>query len=95
MIFGYGHLNASDRRLKTNIRRVPEQHVATALRRGGAAVLRSHRTEPPRIRLGFVAQDVQAAGKLGKSLCKTMSGEEELLALDYQKLLGGPVKAAW
>ena len=27
VIFGYGHLNASDRRLKTNIRRVPEQHV--------------------------------------------------------------------
>ena len=40
--------------------------------------------------LGFIAQDVQAAGKLGETLCKTMSGEEELLALDYQKL-GGPV----
>ena len=27
VIFDYGHLNVSDRRLKTNIRRVPEQHV--------------------------------------------------------------------
>ena len=32
VIFGYGHLNASDRRLKTNIRRVPEQHVQRLLR---------------------------------------------------------------
>ena len=35
-------------------------------------------------------------GKLGESLCKTMSGEEELLALDYQKLsvvLWGVVKS--
>ena len=75
VIFGYGHLNASDRRLKTNIRRVPEQHVQ---------------------RLFEAVQDVQAAGKLGESLCKTMSGEEELLALDYQKLsvvLWGVVKS--
>ena len=40
VIFGYGHLNASDRRLKTNIRRVPEQHVQRLF---GAAVLRPHR----------------------------------------------------
>ena len=39
---------------------------------------------------------MQAAGKLGETLCKTMSGEEELLALDYQKLsvvLWGVVKS--
>ena len=45
---------------------------------------------------GFIAQDVQAAGKLGETLCKTMSGEEQLLALDYQKLsvvLWGVVKS--
>ena len=94
VIFGYGHLNASDRRLKTNIRRVPEQHVQRLFdevepqyydRIGGA-----------KDQLGFIAQDVQAAGKLGETLCKTMSGEEELLALDYQKLsvvLWGVVKS--
>ncbi|CAE7906895.1 unnamed protein product, partial [Symbiodinium necroappetens] len=86
VIFGYGHLNASDRRLKENIRRVPDQHVQRLLLRpdrGG------------KDQLGFIAQDVQAAGKLGKTLCKTMSGPEELLALDYQKLsvvLWGVVK---
>ena len=94
VIFGYGHLNASDRRLKTNIRRVPEQHVQRLFdevepqyydRIGGA-----------KDQLGFIAQDVQAAGKLGETLCKTMSGEEQLLALDYQKLsvvLWGVVKS--
>ena len=94
VIFGYGHLNASDRRLKTNIRRVPEQHVQRLFdevepqyydRIGGA-----------KDQLGFMAQDVQAAGKLGETLCKTMSWEEELLALDYQKLsvvLWGVVKS--
>ena len=94
VIFGYGHLNASDRRLKTNIRRVPEQHVQRLFdevepqyydRIGGG-----------KDQLGFIAQDVQAAGKLGETLCKTMSGEEQLLALDYQKLsvvLWGVVKS--
>ena len=94
VIFGYGHLNASDRRLKTNIRRVPEQHVQRLFdevepqyydRIGGGSD-----------QLGFIAQDVQAAGKLGETLCKTMSGEEKLLALDYQKLsvvLWGVVKS--
>ena len=94
VIFGYGHLNASDRRLKTNIRRVPEQHVQRLFdevepqyydRIGGA-----------KDQLGFIAQDVQAAGKLGETLCKSMSGQEQLLALDYQKLsvvLWGVVKS--
>ena len=94
VIFGYGHLNASDRRLKTNIRRVPEQHVQRLFE----AVEPQYydRIGGGKDQLGFIAQDVQAAGKLGESLCKTMSGEEELLALDYQKLsvvLWGVVKA--
>ena len=70
VIFGYGHLNASDRRLKTNIRRVPEQHVQRLFdevepqyydRIGGG-----------KDQLGFIAQDVQAAGKLGAA------GEEQV-----------------
>ena len=94
VIFGYGHLNASDRRLKTNIRRVPEQHVQRLFE----AVEPQYydRIGGGKDQLGFIAQDVQAAGKLGESLCKTMSGEEELLALDYQKLsvvLWGVVKS--
>ena len=94
VIFGYGHLSASDRRLKTNIRRVPEQHVQRLFE----AVEPQYydRIGGGKDQLGFIAQDVQAAGNLGESLCKTMSGEEELLALDYQKLsvvLWGVVKS--
>ena len=80
VIFGYGHLNASDRRLKENIRRVPDQH----LQRLFDAVEPQYydRIGGGKDQLGFIAQDVQAAGKLGETLCKTMSGPEELLALD-------------
>ena len=45
---------------------------------------------------GFVAQDVQASGKLGATMCKTKNLDgRELMALDYQKLsvvLWGVVK---
>ena len=94
VIFGYGHLNASDRRLKTNIRRVPEQHVQRLF--DAVEPQYYDRIGGGKDQLGFIAQDVQAAGKLGETLCKTMSGEEELLALDYQKLsvvLWGVVKS--
>ena len=93
VIFGYGHLNASDRRLKTNIRRVPNQHVQRLF--DAVEPQYYDRIGGGKDQLGFIAQDVQAAGKLGETLCKTMSGEEELLALDYQKLsvvLWGVVK---
>ena len=93
VIFGYGHLNASDRRLKTNIRRVPDQHVQKLF--DAVEPQYYDRVGGGKDQLGFIAQDVQAAGKLGETLCKTMSGPEELLALDYQKLsvvLWGVVK---
>ena len=93
VIFGYGHLNASDRRLKTNIRRVPDQHVQKLF--DAVEPQYYDRIGGGKDQLGFIAQDVQAAGKLGEILCKTMSGPEELLALDYQKLsvvLWGVVK---
>ena len=89
VIFGYGHLNASDRRLKTNIRRVPEQHVQRLF--DAVEPQYYDRVGGGKDQLGFIAQDVQAAGKLGETLCKTMSGEEELLALDYQK----PCRGGW
>ena len=94
VIFGYGHLNASHRRLKTNIRRVPDQHVQKLF--DAVEPQYYDRIGGGKDQLGFIAQDVQAAGKLGETLCKTMSGEEELLALDYQKLsvvLWGVVKS--
>ena len=94
VIFGYGHLNASDRRLKTKIRRVPEQHVQRLF--DAVEPQYYDRVGGGKDQLGFIAQDAQAAGKLGETLCKTMSGEEQLLALDYQKLsvvLGGVVKS--
>ena len=92
VIFGYGHLNASDRRLKTNIRRVPDQHVQKLF--DAVEPQYYDRIGGGKDQLGFIAQDVQAAGKLGEILCKTMSGPEELLALDYQKsaVLWGVVK---
>ena len=93
VIFGYGHLNASDRRLKENIRRVPDQHVQRLF--DAVEPQYYDRIGGGKDQLGFIAQDVQAAGKLGETLCKTMSGPEELLALDYQKLsvvLWGVVK---
>ena len=93
VIFGYGHLNASDRRLKENIRRVPDQHVQRLF--DAVEPQYYDRIGRGKDQLGFIAQDVQAAGKVGETLCKTMSGPEELLALDYQKLsvvLWGVVK---
>eukprot|EP00439_Symbiodinium_sp_Y106_P044103 s7911_g5.t1 len=46
--------------------------------------------------IGFVAQDVEASGKLGATMCKTKTLDgRELMALDYQKLsvvLWGVVK---
>ena len=93
VIFGYGHLNASDRRLKENIRRVPSQHVQKLF--DAVEPQYYDRVGGGKDQVGFIAQDVQAAGKLGAALCKTMSGSEELLALDYQKLsvvLWGVVK---
>ncbi|OLQ04281.1 hypothetical protein AK812_SmicGene12664 [Symbiodinium microadriaticum] len=84
VIFGYGHLNVSDRRLKTNIRRVPDQHVQRLF--DAVEPQYYDRVGGGKDQIGFIAQDIQAAGKLGEALCKTMSGPEELLALDYQKL---------
>jgi len=84
VIFGYWHLNVSDRRLKTNIRRVPDQHVQKLF--DAVEPQYYDRIGGGKDQVGFIAQDVQAAGKLGAALCKTMSGSEDLLALKYQKL---------
>ncbi|CAE7194702.1 unnamed protein product [Symbiodinium sp. CCMP2456] len=76
VIFGYGHLNASDQRLKTNIRPVPEKQLEPKC---------YGRIERATDQIGFIAQDVQATSKLGETPCKPVGGQD-VLALDYQKL---------
>ena len=64
VIFGYGHLNASDQRLKTNIRPVQEQQLLELF---DAVEPKCYdRIEGATDQIGFIAQDVQAAGKLGE-----------------------------
>ena len=83
VIFGYGHMNASDRKLKQNIRKIPQKQAQQLFDELEPKIY--DRVEGPKDQIGFVAQDVLAAGELGKALCKPM-GDGELLALDYQKL---------
>ena len=93
VIFGYGHMNASDRKLKQNIRNIPQKQAQQLFDELEPKIY--DRVEGPKDQIGFVAQDVLAAGELGKALCKPM-GDGELLALDYQKLsvvLWGVVKS--
>ena len=93
VIFGYGHMNASDRKLKQNIRTIPQRQAQQLFDELEPKIY--DRVEGPKDQIGFVAQDVLAAGELGKALCKPM-GDGELLALDYQKLsvvLWGVVKS--
>ena len=93
VIFGYGHMNASDRKLKQNIRKIPQKQAQQLFDELEPKIY--DRVEGPKDQIGFVAQDVLAAGELGKALCKPM-GDGELLALDYQKLsvvLWGVVKS--
>ena len=93
VIFGYGHMNASDRKLKQNIREIPQKQAQQLFDELEPKIY--DRVEGPKDQIGFVAQDVLAAGELGKALCKPM-GDGELLALDYQKLsvvLWGVVKS--
>ena len=93
VIFGYGHMNASDRKLKQNIRKIPQKQAQQLFDELEPKIY--DRVEGPKDQIGFVAQDVLAAGELGKVLCKPM-GDGELLALDYQKLsvvLWGVVKS--
>ena len=90
VIFGYGHMNASDRKLKQNIRTIPQKQAQQLFDELEPKIY--DRVEGPKDQIGFVAQDVR---ELGKALCKPM-GDGELLALDYQKLsvvLWGVVKS--
>eukprot|EP00439_Symbiodinium_sp_Y106_P000500 s11433_g1.t1 len=93
-IFGYGFVNLSDRALKENVRAIPEEELQQIF--DAVEPQLYDRIDGGKEQIGFVAQDVQASGKLGATMCKTKTLDgRELMALDYQKLsvvLWGVVK---
>ena len=94
LIFGYGFVNLSDRALKENVRAIPEEELQETFDAVEPQIY--DRVGGGKEQIGFVAQDVQASGKLGATMCKTKNLDgRELMALDYQKLsvvLWGVVK---
>ena len=94
VIFAYGFTNLSDRAVKENIRAIPEKELQETFDAVDPQVY--DRIGGGKEQIGFVAQDVQASGKLGATMCKTKNLDgRELMALDYQKLsvvLWGVVK---
>ena len=94
VIFGYGFVNLSDRALKENVRAIPEEELQQTFDAVEPQLF--DRIDGGKEQIGFVAQDVQASGKLGETMCKVKNlGGRELMALDYQKLsvvLWGVVK---
>ena len=94
VIFGYGFVNLSDRALKENIRTIPEEELQQTFDRVEPQLY--DRIGGGKEQIGFMAQDVQASGKLGATMCKSKNLDgRDLLALDYQKLsvvLWGVVK---
>ena len=94
VIFGYGFVNLSDRALKENVRAIPEEELQQTFDAVEPQLF--DRIDGGKEQIGFVAQDVQASGKLGETMCKVKNFDgRELMALDYQKLcvvLWGVVK---
>ena len=94
VIFGYGFANLSDRALKENIRTIPDEELQQTFDRVEPQLY--DRIGGGKEQIGFMAQDVQASGKLGATMCKSKNLDgRDLLALDYQKLsvvLWGVVK---
>ncbi|CAE7943756.1 unnamed protein product, partial [Symbiodinium necroappetens] len=77
-----------------NVRAIPEEELQQTF--DAVEPQLYDRIDGGREQIGFVAQDVQASGKLGATMCKTKNLDgRELMALDYQKLsvvLWGVVK---
>ena len=94
VIFGYGFVNLSDRALKENIRAIPKEELQETFDAVDPQIYDC--IGGGKEQIGFVAQDVQASGKLGATMCKTKNlGGRDIMALDYQKLsvvLWGVVK---
>ena len=95
VIFGYGFVNLSDRALKENVRAIPEEELQQIFDAVETQIY--DRIDGGKGQIGFVAQDVQASGKLGATMRKTKNLDgRELMTLDYQKLsvvLWGVVKS--
>ena len=93
VIFGYGFVNLSGRALKENVRAIPEEELQQIFDAVEPQIY--DRIDGGQGQIGFVAQDVQASGKLGATMTKNLDGRE-LMTLDYQKLsvvLWGVVKS--
>ena len=69
VIFGYGFVNLSDRALKENVRAIPEEELQQIFDAVEPQIY--DRIDGGKGQIGFVAQDVQASGKLGATMCKT------------------------
>ena len=63
VIFGYGFVNLSDRALKENVRAIPEEELQQTFDAVEPQLF--DRIDGGKEQIGFVAQDVQASGKLG------------------------------
>ena len=83
VIVNYGFVNLSDRSLKTNLRPIPQDQAQETFDKLEPQYY--DRVDGPADQIGFVAQDVEAAGPLGKALTKTLE-DRELMTLDYQKM---------
>ena len=81
----YGFQNLSDESLKTNLRPVLAEEAQQCF--DGVEATFYDRLDGPANQVGFVAQQVEASGPLGKSLCKLKKFEDrELMTLDYQRM---------
>ena len=81
----YGFQNLSDESLKTNLRPVLAEEAQQCF--DGVEATFYDRVDGPANQVGFVAQQVEASGTLGKSLCKLKKFEDrELMTLDYQRM---------
>ena len=74
----YGFQNLSDESLKTNLRPVSAEEAQQCF--DGVEATFYDRLDGPANQVGFVAQQVEASGPLGKSLYR------ELMTLDYQRM---------
>ena len=81
----YGFQNLSDESLKTNVRPVSVDEAQELF--DGVEARSYDRIDGAADQVGFVAQEVDASGRLGKSFCKLRTFDDrELMTLDYQRM---------
>ncbi|CAE7356026.1 unnamed protein product [Symbiodinium sp. KB8] len=86
VIANYGFQNLSDSRVKTDIEEADTDELAECFEALQPKWYK--RVEAPgKQKIGFIAQEVQAAGKVGEALCGRMTdGDQELVTLDYSRM---------